>query len=365
MGTLGNRLYSNVASFTLDTAGGLINKVNVCKTPIAIEDGTISKVSALMQRSRTVGNDCNKIVICDLNGDIIENGISNTFCWTTEAVDIATWVDFTFLVSPAITTGSGYLIYNISSSNAASTYYLISDDDGGRMFNTSGSSGAFDSPDDLNESSIEVIDRMATMYITYTPFVWEDHFVDGSNWGLDFSGGELVQFANSEFQIIAAGNPGWGAIYSDSAAIPWKLVGDFDLQFSLNINAFLNPSYQSFTYCEITESGKGASYIVVNIYPSGDQFFVLLREGAGEYSLPADNQINYKFRFVRIGEAVRVYYWTNNRWEWDGDLNGHLCSEVFDRDIYVWHETWSRSPSDYIFTGLDYVRLVTGTKSNV
>jgi hypothetical protein len=281
-------------------------------------------------------------------------------------VDIATWVDFTFLVSPAITTGSGYLIYNISSSNAASTYYLISDDDGGRMFNTSGSSGAFDSPDDLNESSIEVIDRMATMYITYTPFVWQDHFIDGSNWGANSVGIAVYQFANSEFQMIAAGDPGIVSIDSASAAVPWQLVGDFDLQFSLNINDFLNPSYSSSTYCKIHGSGKGASTALFYIHPSGDQFFVQVSEDGGTYSLaPADNQINYKFRFVRIGEAVRAYYWTNNRWEWDGDLNGHLCSGVFNTNINVSHSTQSWRLDDYIFTGLDYVRLVTGTKSNV
>lgn len=121
-----------------------------------------------MNHHRNNPRDSNKIVICDVNGDIIENGISNPFHWTNEMTDVPHWIDFTFPISPTISSNTEYRVYNICPFHASSTYYSLVTASGGRMYNDSGYPEAFTNPNGLNESSIELSDRRASMYLTYS-----------------------------------------------------------------------------------------------------------------------------------------------------------------------------------------------------
>lgn len=186
MAILGNNQFTDPNYFTIDTAGGTNNKVNVCKTDPAPCDGLVEKVTALIRHTRPggVALDYNKIVICYENGIIIENGVSDAYLWTDYEYDVPVWVDFTFPAFPTIVSGTTYLIYNITSYNATSTYYSLEVGRGlgGRIGTIAEVNQAYNSPVRLYKPVIELDDRRAIMYITFSGTYggsWDRHLNNG------------------------------------------------------------------------------------------------------------------------------------------------------------------------------------------
>jgi len=268
MPILGNTTYTGPNCFTTDTSGGIINKVNMCEI-YASEEGIVGKVTVLMNHHRNNPRDSNKIVICDVNGDIIENGVSNTFHWTSEAINVPHWVDFTFSTPPTISGGTEYIVYNICPFHASSTYYTIVTASGGRMYNDSGYPEAFTNPNGLNESSVELSDRRASMYLTYNPG-WID-YIDPSLWHYYTPLNAAKKVDSQGFPIWVLSNNGSTVGFGISEAKHWGNMGlpsKIRLRLDKTNPADVDAHLDYILIRGLDSAGEPAAYNLVNYAPA-------------------------------------------------------------------------------------------------
>lgn len=172
----------------------------------------------------------------------------------------------------------------------------------------------------------------------YTP----DDMPDSSLW-------EVVENTDGNLEKLSGGTLNFNSDGTGDDEIwirtPYLISGNFDIQVDFSPTTIDKPT---------VAAHYGGRLIISNTKEIDDEYchisFIRNNTGGGGYDLIADGStttadtaseslMDTKFRFVRSGSVISVYYHNGSSWEFDG-AGSKTMSETFTDDVYI--HLWSQ-----------------------
>lgn len=116
----------------------------------------------------------------------------------------------------------------------------------------------------------------------------------------------------------------------------FKLSGNIDIQVDFNCISYNTPSSSiSYPLMFRVYNDSGNHVTIGNRLHSSDPFKIAAW-GTSTSTEQSSDQIDIsKFRITRDGSVIKVFYWKNSQWEWDGNTSGLTLNDTFTDEVAV------------------------------
>ncbi|HUW67327.1 MAG TPA: hypothetical protein VMW20_04680 [Candidatus Nanoarchaeia archaeon] len=160
-----------------------------------------------------------------------------------------------------------------------------------------------------------------------------------------------------EFDATAISSPQIDALVQSK----FQFSGDFDIQLDFTCPTFTEPPgthYCPLIYIYGVDSETYKGYIGRGRSSSKDQYWSNGTDVGGAQAGPAD--ASGQLRFTRVSGVLKVFYWDNGQWEWDGDSDGRTVDSSFSTDMYF-SVYWEQESGEDVAGTIDNVVINSGT----